>query len=230
MVAFSFNAHQFAPNYGGGSNEQLPPGQYDVVLVDIQPVNTKDQGGNVKGGYLAMTMTPINGAHAGQKHIDRLNLNHTNPVVVGIANEQMSAYCHVLNQFSIQDTGQLLNIPFKVEIGFQKNQEPTPEKPNGGFTEVKAIFDANGNPPGKAGSGAPATAAPAQPTAAPPAQVAPAAPAPAAWGGQPAPAPAPAEQQPATAAPAAPAAAWGGQAAPAAPAAPGTAPWGAPAA
>src|SRR6476661_8230808 len=119
MVAFTFNAQQFTPRYGGGG-EQLPVGDYVGVIVNAEPQNTTDQAGNVKGGFLALTLTPTEGALAGQKHIDRLNLHHTNPKVVEIANEQMSAYCHVLNQFNIQDTNQLLNIPFRFTIGWQK--------------------------------------------------------------------------------------------------------------
>jgi hypothetical protein len=173
MVAFTFNAQQFTPKYGGGA-EQLPPGKYTGVIVSAEPVNSTDDNGNVKGGYLALTLTPTEGALQGQKQIDRINLHHSNPKVVEIANEQMSAYCHVLNQFSIADTNQLCNIPFQFEIGWQKNNEPTQEKPNGGYTEVKAIYDINGNGPGKAGNGPAPQAAQQQPPAQPPANVAPA--------------------------------------------------------
>jgi hypothetical protein len=224
MVAFSFNAQQFSPRYGGGG-EQLPPGKYKGVIVDATPQNTTDAQGHVKGGYLALTLTPIEGALAGQKQIDRLNLHHTNPKTVEIANEQMSAYCHVLNVLNPTDTMQLCNIPFMFEIGWQKGNEPSEQRPNGGYTEVKAIYDANGNPPGKAGAGP--QVAPQQPPAQPPAQVAPASQPPAqqppqaGWGAAPAEAP---QAQP-------PAQAWGqqppAQQAPAA--APGAAPWGPPA-
>jgi hypothetical protein len=251
MVAFTFNAQQYQPRYGGGG-EQLPPGEkYKGVIVNIEPINTTDQSGNVKGGYLALTLTPIEGPLAGQKHIDRLNLHHTNPKTVEIANEQMSAYCHVLGVYNVQDTAQLLNIPFLFDIGWQKGQEPSQERPNGGYTEVKALYDINGNAPGKAGAGAqpqpqqqPQAAPP--PAQQPPAQVAPAAAPPAQWGqGQPQPG------QPQAAPQAAPPAqaGWGGAPAPAAApqpqgqpqgwgggqppaqqpqAAPGAAPWGGP--
>lgn len=237
MVAFSFNAQQYTPRYGGGG-EQLPPGDYVGVIVNAEPVNTTDAQGQVKGGYLALTLTPTEGALASQKHIDRLNLHHTNPKTVEIANEQMSAYCHVLNQFNVQDTNQLLNIPFRFTIGWQRGQEPSQERPNGGYTEVKAIYDINGNPPGKAGSGP--SPQPAQPPAQPPANVQPvqSAQPPAGQWGSAAPAQPPAQtgggwgQQPPAQPPvAAPASAPGGQwnGAPAQPtAAPGAAPWGGP--
>src|SRR5690349_19608170 len=94
MVAFTFNAQQFTPRYGGGG-EQLQLSKYKGVIVDASPVNTLDGNNQVKGGYLALTLTPIEGALQGQKQIDRLNLHHSNPKTVEIANEQLSAYCHV---------------------------------------------------------------------------------------------------------------------------------------
>lgn len=230
MVAFSFNAQQFTPNYGGGG-ANLPPGKYKGVIAHSEGQNA--QSG--QGGFLALTLTPIEGALTGQKHIDRLNLHHTNPKTVEIANQQLSAYCHVLGKFQFNDTAELHNIPFCFEIGWQKGQEPgTPGGgEHGGYTEVKAIFDANGNPPGKAGAGPAPAAAPATPPATPPAGVAATGGAPAAWGGG---APAPAQSPspaPAEAAPAAAPGGWGAPAGGAPAAAPaaggGAAPWGAPA-
>ncbi len=147
MVAYSFNAQQFQPQYGGAGG--LPAGpngenvKYKVVIVNSYGQNS-DSG---QGGYLAFELTPIEGPFAGQKMTDRLNLHHTNPKVVEIANKQLSAYCHVLGRFQFQQTEELHQIPFIVEVGLQK--EPNPNK----YTEVKALFDINGNEPGKAGSG-----------------------------------------------------------------------------
>jgi hypothetical protein len=221
MVAMSFNSQQFQPNYGGGG-ANLPPGKHKVVIVDSRG----EQNTSGTGGFLALDLTPIEGPLVGQKHTDRLNLHHTNPKVVQIANEQLSAYCHVLGKFQFNDTAELHNIPFVVEIGWQKGHEPGSEAhPNGGYTEVKTLYDVNGNTPGKAGSGPAPAAAPAQPPATPPAGVAPVAPPAGGWG-----APAAGAAPVAPAAPAQPVAppaaapgAWGG-AAPAAPA--GPAPWG----
>ena len=151
MVAYSFNAQQHTPSYGGGGG--LPAGpngenvKYKVMIVGSQPEDTKDQFGNVKGGYLAFELASIEGPTQGQKQVDRLNLHHTNPKVVEIANKQLSAYCHVLGKFQFNDTNELHNIPFIVEIGLQKAPNPN------GYTEVKAIYDINGNEPGKAGAG-----------------------------------------------------------------------------
>lgn len=212
MVALAFNALSHTPQYGGGG-ANLPPGKYKGVIVDTR----KETSQSGAGGFLALDLTPIEGPLANQKHTDRLNLHHLNPTVVKIANDQLAAYCYVVGQFNIQDTAQLHNIPFFFEIGFQKGNEPTAEKPEGGYTEVKAIYDINGNAAGKAGNAQPTAAAPVAPATAPPAAVAPEAAPAAGWGAPPAAEAAPA----APAAPAnanQPAAAWGGptEAAPAA--------------
>ena len=150
MVAYSFNSQQHQPSYGGGGG--LPPGKYKGVIVDSRQENV-EKNGQITGGYLALDLTPIEGPLAGTKQTDRLNLHNTNPKVVEIANKQLSAYCHVLGKFQFNDTSELHNIPFLFEVGYQKGEEPSEAKPQGGYTEVKSIRDINGNEPGKAGGG-----------------------------------------------------------------------------
>lgn len=155
MVAYSFNAQQYQPQYGGGAGG-LPAGpngenvKYKVVIVNSSQ-NNVEKNGMVAGGYLAFDLACIEGPQTNVKHTDRLNLHHVKPEVVEIANKQLSAYCHVLNKFQFNDTAELHNIPFIVEIGLQKDAEARAK----GYTEVKALFDINGNEPGKAGGGAP---------------------------------------------------------------------------
>src|ERR1051326_227119 len=36
-----------------------------------------------------------------------------------------------------------------MDVGFQKGHEPTAEKPEGGYVELKKVYDINGNEPGK---------------------------------------------------------------------------------
>lgn len=138
MVAYAFNAQQFEPRYGGSGG--LPAGKYPVIITDTKQVPTK----NNDGGYLAVELRVTEGPMQGGTHTDRLNLHNTNPETVRIANQQLSAYCHVTGVFQFQDTAQLHNIPFMVEIGPQKSGE---------YTEVKKLFDRNGNEPGKSGAG-----------------------------------------------------------------------------
>lgn len=169
MVAYSFNSQQHTPQYGGGGGG-LPAGangenvKYKCVIINSSQQNV-EKNGMVTGGYLALELTPIEGPLSGTKHTDRLNLHHTNPQTVEIANKQLSAYCHVTGKFQFTDTAELHNIPLIVEIGLQK--EPNPNK----YTEVKAIFDINGNQPGKAGAGPQVQQQQPAPPMQPPAQV-----------------------------------------------------------
>jgi len=193
----AFNAQQYDPTQGVGG---LPVGKHPVIIESSEvKANSKNDG-----GYLQLNLKIIDGPSTGTVGAYRLNLYHQNQQTVEIAHRQLSAVCHVTGVFNVQDTQQLHNIPFVVEVDFQKGEEARQK----GYTEVKRVFDVHGNEPGKAGQGH----APAQPQG---------------FGQQPAQAP----QQPAAAPAGGPA--WGGQQPAAAPAqAPqGGAPaWGQPAA
>ena len=136
MVAYSFNANQVEPRYGSGPS--LPLGKYKGVIVTEEQVPTKKGD----GGMLVFGIQVIEGQFNGVKTVDRLNLWNPNPQAVDIANKQLAAYCHVTGQFVLQDTVQLHNHPFMFEMGPQKDSE---------YTQIVAIFDINGNAPGKSG-------------------------------------------------------------------------------
>ena len=211
----AFNAQQYDPTQGGGS---LPVGRHPVIIESSEVKANKAND----GGYLQLNLKLIDGPQMGTTGAYRLNLYHSNPQTAEIAHRQLSAICHVIGVFNVQDSQQLHNIPFIVEVGLQKGEEAAQK----GYTEVKKVFDINGNEPGKAGQGAaqaqpqgqggfgqqqPAQQ-PQQPAQQPAAQPQGNAPA---WGGQPQhPAQQPAQQP----------AAWGQQQGGAAPA--GGAPWG----
>lgn len=141
MPAFQFNSQGVEPQYGGAGG--LPLGKHPVVIVatDLKP--TKDN----TGGYLELTMEAIDGPAKGLQQVDRLNLHNKNETAVRIANQQLSAYCHVTGVYAFNQTEELHGKPFVVEI------VPRKDNPNQG--EVGKLFDMNGNEPGKAGSGAP---------------------------------------------------------------------------
>lgn len=136
----AFNAQQFDPSQGVGG---LPIGKHPVVIESSEvKANAKNDG-----GYLQLNLKIIDGPQTGTVGAYRLNLYHSNQQTVEIAHRQLSAVCHVVGVFNVQDSAQLHNIPFLVEVGPQKNDPQ--------YTEVKKVFDAHGNEPGKAGQGAP---------------------------------------------------------------------------
>jgi hypothetical protein len=65
-----------------------------------------------------------------------LNLQHPNQQVVNIAYSQLAAYCAVTGRQGFNDTSELHNIPFMIEVGPQKNN---PE-----YSEVKGVYFADG--------------------------------------------------------------------------------------
>ena len=198
----AFNAQQYDPTQGGGS---LPVGRHPVIIESSEVKANKAND----GGYLQLNVKLIDGPQTGTTGAYRLNLYHSNPQTAEIAHRQLSAICHCVGVFNVQDSSQLHNIPFIIEVGLQKGEEAAQK----GYTEVKKVFDINGNEPGKAGQGAPAAQPQQQPTQGG-----------GAWGGQPAQQPAaqpqgdapawgggqPAQQQP-QGAPAGNAPAWGQQ-------------------
>lgn len=201
----AFDATQWDPSQSVG---QLPIGRHKVIIEDSEVKATKAND----GGYLALTLQVIEGPSAGATGVMRLGIYSQNQKAVEISHRQLSAICHAIGVLNVQDSAQLHNIPFMVEVGNQKpTQEQEARRAAGEevtlYTEVKKVFDVNGNAPGKKIVQSPvpsAQAAPAQP-AQPDFNVAPAS-----WA-------APAEQAPA-AAPAAAAAAWAAPSQPAAPA------------
>ena len=150
----AFNAQQFDPTQGGGS---LPVGRHPVIIESSEVKANKAND----GGYLQLNVKLIDGPQTGTTGAYRLNLYHSNPQTAEIAHRQLSAICHVIGVFQVTDSGQLHNIPFIIEVGLQKGEEAAQK----GYTEVKKVFDINGNEPGKAGQGAPAAQPQQQPAA-----------------------------------------------------------------
>ncbi len=90
----------------------------------------------------------------------RYNLWNNSPKAVEIAHKELSALCHATGIFQLtfkDDGAALRNAQGVIEIDWQKGNEPTAEKPGGGYTEVKKVLDRNGNEPGKAPVAAPQT-------------------------------------------------------------------------
>ncbi|AXC34303.1 hypothetical protein P7I17_gp49 [Escherichia phage Halfdan] len=133
----AFDARNVDPTQGVGG---LPIGKHPVIAIKSEVKPTKDND----SGYLQFDLQVIDGPNKGAVGAYRLNLYHTNPQTVEIAHKQLSALCHVTGVFQVQDSQQLHNIPFMVEVGLQK--EPNPNK----YTDVKRVFDINGNEPGHA--------------------------------------------------------------------------------
>lgn len=148
----NFDARKYEPQFGGMGGH--PPGMFDFMITDTCGKNTKDNA----GGYLEVEMT----SPVGKIQI-RFNLFNQSQQAVQIANSQLAALCHVTGIFNLSfprgPNGEMNNFARelrggrgRMEIGYQKGQEPTPENPKGGYVEVKKLFDVNGNEAGKSGA------------------------------------------------------------------------------
>lgn len=143
----SFDATTYKPNQGGQTH---PVGsKFDFQITNTEIVSTKDQ----QGGMFVVELTTPAGVH-----IHRYNIWNQSPKATEIAHGQLSALCHATGVFRLDwanDGAALRGARGKVDIGYQKGEEPTAEKPAGGFVEVKKVYDTNGNEPGKGPAPAP---------------------------------------------------------------------------
>jgi hypothetical protein len=146
QVTGVFDASQFQPRQAG---EAHPVGDFDFTITSCEIKSTKDNS----GGYFQVEFTSPRGSI-----IHRYNIWNTEPKAVEIAHGQLSALCHVTGVYKInwQNQGrELLQARGKMRVGYQKGEEPTAEKPQGGYVELKRVFDIYGNEPGKAPVAAP---------------------------------------------------------------------------
>jgi hypothetical protein len=150
-----FNARAVEPS---SAPTPLPPNDYKVMIIDskIEAVNT----GN--GGRLRLVCRIIEGEYLNREFNYDLNIYHNNAQTAEIANHALSAVCHVVGVFDIQDSQQLHNIPFIAVITMQKGSSE--------YNDVKGVKYLDGTQPGKqknnaVGAGQPPAAAPAAPPA-----------------------------------------------------------------
>jgi len=141
MQGYVFDANQHEPRQGGGTNH--PVGRFPATVSDTSINENK----NKDGGFLEVEFTTPAGVA-----VMRYNLWNKNPQAVEIANGQLSALCRATGRFQVRgdDEGAALRgAQCMIEVGFQKGNEPSTEKPNGGYTEIKKVLDGAGNEPGK---------------------------------------------------------------------------------
>jgi len=136
----NFDATQHQPKQGF---DKHPCGKFPARITGTSIEATKDN----TGGMFVIEYTTQAGSM-----LQRLNIWNANAQAVQIAHGQLSAVCHAVGIFKLdwQNEGAALRgANCQIEIGWQKGSEPSAEKPDGGYVEIKKVFDANGNEPGK---------------------------------------------------------------------------------
>lgn len=138
-----FDASQFAPKQVGESH---PVGKFPFQISHTECVPTKSGDG---GMFVVMFKTP-SGEIPFRYNLWNQGANAAK--TIEIAHGQLSALCHATGIFKLnwENEGAALRGGHgMIDVGFQKGQEPSAENPNGGYTEIKKIYDAQGNEPGK---------------------------------------------------------------------------------
>jgi hypothetical protein len=151
MVAYTFNPTQHNPSFGGGG-DSLGVGKHPVIGSKVELKSAQSNNGN---GYMALTVTAVDGPQKGGTKTIRLNLHNSSEVAQRIAEQQLAALCVVMGITGPwQDTDILLGKAFVIENVLQPGDNPK------GYTDVTAVYtidgrsvaDAMANPPKVAGN------------------------------------------------------------------------------
>ena len=138
----AFNAYNIDPKQ---ATSMLPVSGPEGHLVVISNSELKAASSGNGNGYLELTLNVVDGAAKGASGPFRLNLFNTNATAVEIANQHLSAICHVTGQMMVSDSAQLHNIPFRVGVISKTFKNAQGNDVEG--TEIKTIMDIHGNKP-----------------------------------------------------------------------------------
>lgn len=126
----NFDAQTVEPN----QFDNLPPGEYQVAIVDSVRQNTKAGTGQ----YLQLELQVLDGPHRGRKLFDRLNIVNPSAKAAEIARGTLSAICRAVGVMTPQHSGELHDKPLLIKVTVKDNGEFGPKneivayKPLGG--------------------------------------------------------------------------------------------------
>lgn len=142
QVNWNFNANQYDPNQGLAAHP--PANKAPFTITNTAIVETKDK----TGAMLVVDLTSPMGTI-----IQRYNIHNANPKAVEIAYGQLSALCRAVGIYQIDGNNECAALrggKGLMDVGYQKGEEPDPAFPDRkGYTELKRVYDINGNDPSK---------------------------------------------------------------------------------
>lgn len=118
MANLNFDASSVEP---AQPFEVLPPGKYEVQIVQSEMRATKSGDGQ----YLWLEMDILSGPYTGRKMWDQLNLRNKNQQTVEIAQRTLSAICHAVGKVLVSDSEEL---HFKPLLATVKTDPAGPDK------------------------------------------------------------------------------------------------------
>lgn len=152
MAKLSFSAHSVEP-MAPRSYDPLPPGDYDMMIIDSAVKATK----NGTGHYLELSMQVISGEHSGRRHWERLNVSNPNKTAEDIAKKALAALCLAVGKPEMEDSEELHDIPFIAVVEIDR-KEPDRNRITG-YMAATAMAPAPAAPARQAAPAAPAKSA-----------------------------------------------------------------------
>lgn len=142
MAQLDFDSSQYNPEQGSG---QLSVGRHLVIIEKDEIKKAKEN----EGGYLELILKGIQKSE-GERGAYRINLYNVGPnqsVTRDAAHRQLSAVCHAVGVQHIGgDSSVLHNLPFVVDVGYQKGHNPATDGDGAkGYTQVNRVFYADGS-------------------------------------------------------------------------------------
>lgn len=144
---FQFNANQYEPNQGIGVHPPASKIPFTITGTEIKETKNSTPD-NVQAMLIIEFTSPIGMV------VNRYNIKNDNPKTVEIAYGQLSALCRAIGIYQIDGSNECAALRSGrglMDVGYQKGEEPDPAFPDRkGYTELKRVYDINGNEPGKA--------------------------------------------------------------------------------
>jgi len=143
---FQFNANQYEPNQGMGVHPPASKIPFQITGTEIKETKNSTPD-NVQAMLIIEFTSPIGMV------VNRYNIKNDNPKTVEIAYGQLSALCRAVGIYQIDGSNECAALrggKGLMDVGYQKGEEPDPAHPDRkGYTELKRIYDINGNDPSK---------------------------------------------------------------------------------
>lgn len=119
MPAINFSTNGYTPKKNEGFDD-VPPGDYKVALVKSEVRDNRRS----EGSHLSLQFAILEGPNKNRRIFETLNLWHSNPTAVQLANDKLYRLCIACGIPEIQRTEQLHNIPLMLRYGEGKDGRP----------------------------------------------------------------------------------------------------------
>lgn len=137
----------------------MPEGMYAVIATASDRKPTKAGTGE----YLQFTIDVLDEKYNTKKLWSRLNLWNPNPTAVTIAQQELAALCKAVGVLEPEDSAELLNIPFIVKLGVEKDNRGGEQNRILNYFSIKAATEIAEKEEAKAPAAAPASGAAGKP-------------------------------------------------------------------